>query len=36
MQMRNDNADKLWAFMFLENNVKQLRSITLESVESLS
>lgn len=27
LNMKNDNADKIWAFVLLENNVKQLRSI---------
>lgn len=27
VKMRNDNADKIWAFVLLENNVKQLRSV---------
>ncbi len=29
--MRNDNADKIWAFVLLENNVKQLRSVKAAS-----
>ena len=30
---RNDNADKIWAFLLLENNVRALRAVTLEAVE---
>ncbi|MBV9654471.1 MAG: asparagine synthase (glutamine-hydrolyzing) [Acetobacteraceae bacterium] len=35
MAGRNDNADKLWAFLLLENNVRHLRAITLTGVEGM-
>ena len=32
MRGANDNADKIWAFLLLENNVRRLRAVTCESV----